>query len=45
MGSELDIDWQKIDEIIARYDGNYEALLMIMQDINDIYNYGAVRFE
>jgi len=39
MGSELDVDWQKIDEIIARYNGNHEALLMIMQDINDIYNY------
>jgi len=39
MESELDIDWQKIDEIIARYDGDHEALLMIMQDINDIYNY------
>jgi NADH:ubiquinone oxidoreductase subunit E len=33
------IDWQKIDEIIAKYRQNREALLMIMQDISDIYNY------
>jgi len=39
MENEIEIDWQDIDEIIARYDGNPEALLMIMQDISDIYNY------
>jgi NADH:ubiquinone oxidoreductase subunit E len=33
------IDWQKVDEIIEKYNGNREALLMIMQDISDIYNY------
>ncbi|MGD2272000.1 MAG: NAD(P)H-dependent oxidoreductase subunit E [Desulfobacterales bacterium] len=33
------IDWQKIDEIIEKYQQNHEALLMIMQDISDIYNY------
>ncbi|UCH24223.1 MAG: NAD(P)H-dependent oxidoreductase subunit E [Deltaproteobacteria bacterium] len=32
-------DWQKIDEIIEKYQQNHEALLMIMQDISDIYNY------
>jgi len=39
MGNEINIDWQKIDEIITKYDGDSEALLMIMQDISDIYNY------
>ncbi len=39
MENEINIDWQKIDEIIARYNGNSEALLMIMQDISDVYNY------
>lgn len=33
------IDWDKIDEIIETYDRDKEALLMIMQDISDIYNY------
>ena len=33
------IDWQKVTEIIEKYDCNPEALLMIMQDISDIYNY------
>lgn len=39
MENEVNIDWQKIDEIVAKYNGNSEALLMIMQDISDIYNY------
>ena len=39
MEHAVDIDWQKIDEIIEKYNGNREALLMIMQDISDIYNY------
>jgi len=39
MGNEINIDWEKIDGIIAKYNGNSEALLMIMQDISDIYNY------
>ena len=39
MKNEVDMDWQKIDEIIAGYDGDPESLLMIMQNINDIYNY------
>jgi len=33
------IDWQRIDEVIEKYSGNREALLMIMQDISDMYNY------
>lgn len=39
MGSKLEIDWKQIDEIISRYDDDREALLMIMQDISDIYHY------
>ncbi len=33
------IDWQRIEQIIEKYGRNKEALLMIMQDISDIYNY------
>ena len=33
------INWARIDEIIERYKWNREALLMIMQDISDMYNY------
>ena len=33
------IDWPRIDEIIEKYNGNREALLMIMQDVSDMYNY------
>jgi len=39
MENTVETDWQKIDEIIENYSGNREALLMIMQDISDIYNY------
>ena len=39
MENELKIDWQQIDDIIAKYNANHEALLMIMSDINEIYNY------
>ena len=39
MKHTVEIDWQKIDEIIEKYNSNREALLMIMQDISDIYNY------
>lgn len=35
----IEIDWQKINAIIDRYSASREALLMIMQDISDIYNY------
>ena len=39
MVTEVKIDWEKIEEIIEDYRANGEALLMIMQDISDIYNY------
>ncbi len=39
MANTVTIDWQKIDEIIEKYNCNREALLMVMQDISDIYNY------
>jgi len=39
MEKALEIDWQKINAIIDRYSASPEALLMIMQDISDIYNY------
>jgi NADH:ubiquinone oxidoreductase subunit E len=39
MENSIQIDWQKIDEIITKYNGNHEDLLMIMQDISEIYNY------
>ena len=39
MEHTLEIDWHKIEKIIEKYNSNREALLMIMQDISDIYNY------
>ena len=39
MEQKVHIDLQKIDAIIDKYDSDHEALLMIMQDISDIYNY------
>ena len=39
MDTNVQIDWKKIDEIIEDYKANREALLMIMQDISDMYNY------
>jgi len=39
MNNEIKIDWKRIQEIIEKYDGGSESLLMIMQDISDIYNY------
>jgi len=35
----MDIDWKKIDDIADAYHNDRESLLMIMQDISDIYNY------
>ena len=35
----IKIDWEEIQKIIQRYEASPEALLMIMQDISDIYNY------
>ena len=37
--AEIEIDWNTINSIINNYSGNPEALLMIMQDISDIYNF------
>ena len=39
MKNTVDIDWEKINQIIEKYKRDREALLMIMQDISDIYNY------
>lgn len=39
MEESVRIDWQEIDTIIEKYKSDHEALLMIMQDISDIYNY------
>jgi len=39
MGTSVNIDWEKVNDIIERYKGNREALLMVLQDISDIYNY------
>ena len=36
---EMEIDLKTINNIINSYQGSPEALLMIMQDISDIYNY------
>lgn len=36
---KLEIDWKQIDDIISRYGSEKEALLMIMQDISDIYHF------
>jgi NADH:ubiquinone oxidoreductase subunit E len=35
----VNVDWAEIEKIIKRYESSHEALLMIMQDISDIYNY------
>jgi NADH:ubiquinone oxidoreductase subunit E len=39
MRTSAEIDWDKINTIIDRYGEEKESLLMIMQDISDIYNY------
>ena len=39
METAVEIDLKTINGIIKSYKGNPEALLMIMQDISDIYNY------
>ena len=39
MENTTEIDWQKINTIIEKYSHDREALLMIMQDISDMYNY------
>lgn len=39
MNEILDIDWDTVDKIVDSYGADPEALLMVMQDISDIYNY------
>jgi len=39
MTKVLEIDWKMIEAIINNYGANPEALLMIMQDISEIYHY------
>ncbi|MBW2677969.1 MAG: NAD(P)H-dependent oxidoreductase subunit E [Deltaproteobacteria bacterium] len=39
MGTSVEIDWDRINSIIDSYGADKESLLMIMQDISDIYNY------
>jgi NADH:ubiquinone oxidoreductase subunit E len=39
MEPTIQIDLKKIDDIITHYHGDKEALLMIMQDISDIYSH------
>ncbi|NCO61385.1 MAG: NADH-quinone oxidoreductase subunit NuoE [Deltaproteobacteria bacterium CG_4_8_14_3_um_filter_51_11] len=39
MGKAIEIDWNIIENVIKQYSENREALLMIMQDISDIYNF------
>jgi NADH:ubiquinone oxidoreductase subunit E len=39
MENSEEINWHRIDEIIEKYNTNREALLMIMQDVSDMYNY------
>ncbi len=39
MANKSDIDWEKIDDIIDKYQSDRESLLMILQDINELYNY------
>jgi len=39
METAVDINWKAIEKIIDNYNVDPEALLMIMQDISDIYNY------
>jgi NADH:ubiquinone oxidoreductase subunit E len=39
MKHSVPIDWKEINRIIDRYKADRESLLMIMQDIGDLYNY------
>ena len=39
MKAEHKTDWQKIDEIILAYNSDPESLLMILQDISEIYHF------
>lgn len=39
MSASIEIDWDKVNGIIEKYHCDKESLLMIMQDISDLYNY------
>jgi NADH:ubiquinone oxidoreductase subunit E len=39
MDATIEIDWQQVNDIIEKYQSDNESLLMIMQDISDLYNY------
>ena len=39
MKNKAEVDFDRVHQIIDSYDGNREALLMILQDISDIYHY------
>ncbi|MGD1999167.1 MAG: NAD(P)H-dependent oxidoreductase subunit E [Desulfobacterales bacterium] len=39
MNANTDINWETIHKIIDNYGADPESLLMILQDISDIYNY------
>ncbi len=39
MANKITINWDKIQDIIEHYNSNPENLLMIMQDITNLYNY------
>ncbi|MBS3809979.1 MAG: NAD(P)H-dependent oxidoreductase subunit E [Desulfobacterales bacterium] len=39
MEHTIEIDWQQIDYIIDKFNSDKESLLMILQDINEQYNF------
>ncbi|MFO7839866.1 MAG: NAD(P)H-dependent oxidoreductase subunit E [Desulfosalsimonadaceae bacterium] len=39
MEHTIDIDWQEINNIIDKFNSDRESLLMILQDINELYNF------
>lgn len=39
MNQAVEINWQEIDNIIDKFNSSKESLLMIMQDINQRYNF------
>ncbi len=39
MEHTINVDWRQIEDIIEKYSRDKESLLMIMQDINELYNF------
>jgi len=37
--AHIEIDWEKVNSIIDKYNADKESLLMILQDISEIYNF------